>query len=202
MVDEKRARVSRGRGEGGTTVLSVHTVHSGRARNRGGEGGAIIVTHNTHAGVKAIVRRVHPFILLLRVVVVVVASCCCCCCFDSFIKRIGLHINLLLRSIDAFACVGCLLPATCHMPHAACPDWLQVHFDVGQLDRHSLAGTPICGALWRPEVATYLCPNSCVIVWESMMPLSSLTLHDCFGLHMPPTLASPSVLWRRKRRVA
>lgn len=26
------------------------------------------------------------------------------------------------------------------------------------------------------------------------MPLSSLTLHDCFGLHMPPTLASPKVL--------
>lgn len=51
-----------------------------------------------------------------------------------------------------------------------------------------------------PEVATYLCPNSCVIVWESMMPLSSLTLHDCFGLHMPPTFASPSVLLKERKR--
>lgn len=42
---------------------------------------------------------------------------------------------------------------------------------------------------------THLCPSSWVIVCASVMPLSSFTLHDRSGRHIPPTFATPSVLF-------
>jgi len=44
---------------------------------------------------------------------------------------------------------------------------------------------------------TYLCPNSCVIVCANDIPLSSLTLHERSGRHMPPTFATPNVLFNK-----
>lgn len=41
---------------------------------------------------------------------------------------------------------------------------------------------------------TYLCPSSWAMVCDSIIPLSSFTLHDFRGLHIPPTFASPKVL--------
>lgn len=47
---------------------------------------------------------------------------------------------------------------------------------------------------------THLCPSSCVIVCANVMPLSSLTLHERSGLHMPPTFATPSVLYSKSNK--
>lgn len=42
---------------------------------------------------------------------------------------------------------------------------------------------------------TYLWPSSWVMVCANVMPLSSFTLHERSGLHIPPTFATPSVLF-------
>lgn len=42
-------------------------------------------------------------------------------------------------------------------------------------------------------VTTYLCPSSWAIVCARVIPLSSLTLQDLSGLHIPATLAIPKV---------
>lgn len=54
----------------------------------------------------------------------------------------------------------------------------------------------ICHPFWFIGLRnTHLWPSSCVIVCANVIPLSSLTLHERFGLHIPPTFATPSVLY-------
>lgn len=48
--------------------------------------------------------------------------------------------------------------------------------------------------------STHLWPSSCVIVCANVIPLSSLTLHERSGLHIPPTFATPSVLFFIQRK--